>query len=349
MNEKYDLMTRNLKEIIGTKEDIIDVLNKEQYRIYWGTAPTGRIHLGYFVPLLKIADFLEAGCQVTILLADIHAYLDNMKSSLEQLEKRTQYYELMLKCVLKTLNVNVDQLKFIKGSEYQLTKEYTMDVYKLNSITTLSQAKHAGAEVVKQSDNPTMNGLLYPSLQALDEHYLNVHAQLGGIDQRKIFSFSRDHMPKLGYNKITYFLNEMVPGLSFTKRESLDDFSSKMSSSNEQTKIDLLDNLVTLKNKIKKVYCYPGDIEDNTLMTMVEKIIFPVLKRKGKTFIIPRKEKFGGNIEYDNVETLKNDFLNQSLHPQDFKNGVVEMMNLILEPIQSFFENNMELVKLAYN
>ena len=44
-----------------------------------GTATTGKPHVAYFVPMSKIADFLRAGCEVTILFADIHGYLDNMK------------------------------------------------------------------------------------------------------------------------------------------------------------------------------------------------------------------------------------------------------------------------------
>lgn len=36
-----------------------------------GTATTGRPHCGYFVPSIKIAQYLAAGCDVTILLADI--------------------------------------------------------------------------------------------------------------------------------------------------------------------------------------------------------------------------------------------------------------------------------------
>ncbi len=71
-------------------------------------------------------------------------------------------------------------------------------------ITTLNaehDAKKAGAEVVKVSDNPLLSGLLYPLLQALDEHYLGVDAQFGGVDQRKIFTFAEEYLPKLGYNK----------------------------------------------------------------------------------------------------------------------------------------------------
>lgn len=39
--------------------------------------------------------------------------------------------------------------------------------------------------------------LLYPVLQVLDEQHLNCDAQLGGIDQRKLFGQSRYKIPKL--------------------------------------------------------------------------------------------------------------------------------------------------------
>lgn len=47
----------------------------------------------------KIADFLRAGCEVTILFADLHAYLDNQKAPWELLKHRTDYYEAVIKQV----------------------------------------------------------------------------------------------------------------------------------------------------------------------------------------------------------------------------------------------------------
>ena len=69
------------------------MLQERDARIYWGTATTGKPHLAYFVPMSKISDFLRAGCEVTILLADLHAYLDNMKAPWELLKLRTEYYK----------------------------------------------------------------------------------------------------------------------------------------------------------------------------------------------------------------------------------------------------------------
>jgi len=64
--EKYDLITRNLQEVLGG-EDIKKILAERDISLYWGTAPTGKPHVGYFVPISKIADFLAAGCHVIIL------------------------------------------------------------------------------------------------------------------------------------------------------------------------------------------------------------------------------------------------------------------------------------------
>lgn len=38
-------------------------------------ATTGRPHCGYFVPAIKNAQLLRSGCELTILLADIHGFL----------------------------------------------------------------------------------------------------------------------------------------------------------------------------------------------------------------------------------------------------------------------------------
>ena len=95
---KIGLITRNLQEVLGT-DTLVDILHKEQRHltVYWGTATTGRPHIAYFVPMMKVADFLNAGCEVTILLADLHAYLDNMKAPWNLLKHRTTYYEKIIK------------------------------------------------------------------------------------------------------------------------------------------------------------------------------------------------------------------------------------------------------------
>ena len=65
--------------------------------------------------------------------------------------------------------------------------KYTMDAMHLFSQCSVHDAQKAGAEVVKQSKSPPLSSLIYPLYQWLDEEYLGVDAQFGGVDQRKIF------------------------------------------------------------------------------------------------------------------------------------------------------------------
>ena len=60
--------------------------------------------------------------QVTILFADLHAYLDNMKAPWSLLALRVEYYENVIKAMLKSVGVSLEKLKFVKGTNFQLSK-----------------------------------------------------------------------------------------------------------------------------------------------------------------------------------------------------------------------------------
>lgn len=171
VEEKYNYISRNLQEVLG-EDKIKTILKERNLTLYWGTATTGKPHIAYFVPISKIADFLKAGVEVTVLFADLHAYLDNMKAPWELLELRVQYYEHVIKAMLCSIGVSLDKLKFVKGTSYQLSKEYTLDVYRMTSVITEHDAKKAGAEVVKQVDHPLLSGLLYPGKNNLVDDVL---------------------------------------------------------------------------------------------------------------------------------------------------------------------------------
>ncbi|XP_061192418.1 tyrosine--tRNA ligase, cytoplasmic-like [Saccostrea echinata] len=286
----------------------------------------------------KIADFLRAGCEVTILFADLHAYLDNMKAPWDLLSLRVQYYERVIKAMLKSIGVPLDKLKFVKGSDYQLSKEYTLDVYRMSSMVTEHDAKKAGAEVVKQVGNPLLSGLLYPGLQALDEEYLKVDAQFGGVDQRKIFTFAEKYLPHLGYTKRIHLMNPMVPGLT----------GDKMSSSVEDSKIDLLDSPAALKKKLKKAFCEPGNVKDNGVLSFCQHVLFPLRAKEG--FLVTRKPEFGGDSLYTTYDDLEKAFAKEEVHPGDLKVAVEGYLNELLEPIRKEFESaeNKKLVAQAY-
>lgn len=55
-----------------------------------------------------------------------------------------------------------------------------------------------------------------------------------------------------------------------------------MSSSEEDSKIDLLDSPAQVKKKLKKAFCEPGNIEENGILSFCKHVLFPLRGSKGK-------------------------------------------------------------------
>src|SRR3989344_712329 len=332
VEEKLELIKRNTEEII-TEEELIKVLNeKKQPVVYWGTAPTGRPHIGYLLPALKMADLIRAGFKLKILLADIHAALDNVPWPI--LEKRYEYYKTIIPLLLKAIGVDTKNIEFVKGSSFQMKEKYVYDTLKMSSIVSVHDAHKAASDVVKLGDNPKLSGLIYPLMQALDEVYLETDAQLGGTDQRKIMILARENLPKLGYAPRIEIMNPLIPGLTQ---------GGKMSSSIEDSKIDLLDDEKTIQAKLNKAYCLEGD-SNNGLLPFLKFVLMVIKSDKNEKFLVTRSEKFGGHKQYSTYEEIEKDFLNKKLHPMDLKISLAKEISKLLVPIQ---EHKVELEKIA--
>jgi tyrosyl-tRNA synthetase len=292
--------------------------------------------------MLKLADFLNAGCDVKVLFADLHGFLDNMKSSWEALEHRCAYYTFIIRAMLRAVGVNVDadgatpagvgNLEFVRGSSYQLDKAFTLDVYKMSVLVTTGDTTRAGAEVVKQTANPLMSNLLYPILQALDEEHLGADIQFGGVDQRKIFMFSRENIHKIGYRKRAYLMNPLIPGLGK---------SGKMSSSEPLSKVDFDDSADALAAKIRKSFCaspidFPDDPEaaanamSNGLLAICKFILFRWIEIKAGAVQFRCKDAV-----YATFDELQAAFRSGAVYPNELKKAVTPLLEQMLGPIRA--------------
>ncbi|MBA7649403.1 hypothetical protein ES703_57200 [subsurface metagenome] len=185
--------------------------------------------------------------------------------------------------------------------------------------------------------NPKVSGLLYPLMQAVDEEYLKVDAQLGGTDQRKIVVLARENLQKIGYKSRIEILNPLVPGL----------IGKKMSASDEKSKIDLLDDEKTVKEKLRRADCVAGN-PDNGVLAFLKYVIMTIKKDKREKFVVERPNKYGRNLEYENYKEIEKDFVAKKLHPLDLKNAVAKEINEMLKPIQKKRKELERLAKTAY-
>ncbi len=320
VEERFELIKRNTQEIIKESELKKLLRQKKNPVVYWGTAVTGKPSFAYFFPLLKLSDFSKAGFKVKILLADLHGAMDGTPWSI--LEKRYFFYKEAITQILLALGTDLKKIEFVKGSEFQLKPEYAYDILQLASKNSVRDCQRAGSEVVKKTENPDVAGLIYPIMQSLDEHYLGVDVQFAGVDQRKILMFARENLPKIGYDSRVEVMTPMIPGL----------IGKKMSSSDAKSKIDLMDDEKTIKEKINKAECVAGDI-DNGVMVILKYVIMVIKKDKKEMFVVERDVKYGGNLEFVDYKDVEKAFKERKLHPLDLKNAVAKELSKILSKI----------------
>ena len=55
-----------------------------------------------------------------------------------------------------------------------------------------------------------------------------------------------------------------------------------MSSSDDSSKIDLLDSSAQVKKKLKMAFCEPGNIADNGVLSFIKHVLFTVNKDYGR-------------------------------------------------------------------
>jgi len=334
VKKRLELIKRNTEEILGEEELKKLLKEKNKSVVYWGTAITGTPHIAYFLPILKLCDFLKGGFKVKVLLADLHGALDN--TPWPELEKRYAYYEKIIPLMFKSLGVDVRNLEIVRGSDFQLKPEYCFDILRMSTFASINDCRRAASEVVKFGDNPKLGGVIYPIMQALDEQYLGADVQYAGADQRKIMVFARENLPKLGYLSRIEVMTPMISGL----------IGKKMSASVEKSKIDLLDDEKKVKEKLKDAEFVEGKT-DNGVMSFLKYVIMTLKSDEGGKFVVKREKKFGGDISYKKYENIENDIKNKKLHPLDLKNAVAEEINKLLKVIRKD-KKAYELAKKAY-
>lgn len=330
MTIPLEKVTSNAEEVV-TEAEIVNILkDKPNFNFYYGTAPTGPFHFAYLIPFNKLIQLAEIGGKGTILLADYHAHLDAQKTSFELMELRSKYYE---ECIRGVMGPTGKKFKFVRGSTYQHKQDFVEDLYRISARVTTTRAKRAASEVVRMSGDAKVSELLYPLLQILDVKYLEADITVGGIDQRNIYMLGRELLETIGYQKGAYIFMPLLP--------SLKGGGGKMSASDPSSHIRVTDSKESIKSTINKAFCPAGVLEENAITSTVRQIIFP---RFGK-ITIPRKEKFGGDIEFESVESFEDSYTKSELHPMDVKHAVSSALIEILTPAREYFEKHSEILE----
>ncbi|NYB51629.1 MAG: tyrosine--tRNA ligase [Methanobacteriaceae archaeon] len=311
-----DIIKQGTLEVV-TPDELRDKLENNKKTAYIGYEPSGKVHLGHAITVKKMIDLQKAGFKIKILLADLHAYL-NGKGSLDEIKEISEYNA---KC-FRALGLSSDT-EFILGSSFQTQEDYTMKVYQLALSTTLTRAKRSMAQITRDAEDHQVAEVIYPLMQVVDMLFLEADLAVGGMEQRKIHMLARDNLPKLGFPSPVCIHTPLLHGT---------DGSDKMSSSKENF-IAIDDEPSVIREKIKKSFCPAGEVEGNPVLEIAHHFIFS----DRDTLLIPRPDKFGGNLELTQDELVKK-YSEGDLHPLDLKNGVAECLVEILKPVRDYLK-----------
>jgi tyrosyl-tRNA synthetase len=320
-SESLKILERNVEEII-TREELEEVLaspqkSERELRAYVGFEPSGSVHIGHLPILNTLRELQRLGFHVIVLLADMHAYL-NEKGSFEQIRETADYNK---RCF--AASGLSEETEFIYGSSYQMDEEYMMNVLRLATITTEKRARRSMDEVSRSTEDRKVSQAIYPLMQAVDIAYLDVNVAVGGIDQRKIHMLARDNLPKLGFKAPICIHTPLLIGLD----------GDKMSSS-KRNYIAVDEPEESLEQKLMSAFCPPKIAEGNPILQIYKHTIFPSPEQSDDV-TIERSEKYGGNVRYESYENLELDYVQGTLHPSDLKTNAVKSLNEVLEPIRT--------------
>jgi tyrosyl-tRNA synthetase len=314
--DNLELVTRNVEEVVTMEELKALMASNPHPMVYVGYEPSGNIHLGHMITVNKLIDCQKAGFHVTVLLADLHAFL-NCKGTMEEIGKIADYNK---RCFI-AMGLREENTRFVLGTSYQLSAKYETDVLRMACDTTLNRARRSMDEVSRDAEDPRVSQMIYPLMQAMDIAYLGVDVAMGGIDQRKIHMLARETLPSLGYKSPICLHTPILMGL---------DGTSKMSSSKGNI-ISVDEAADSVTKKIDKAFCPIGVVENNPVLDLFRYHIF----MKYDQITIERPEKHGGNLEYASFAALRDDFAAKKVHPMDLKKAATKYMNLILESVRA--------------
>jgi tyrosyl-tRNA synthetase len=313
IDEKIELIKKNTVEIV-TEPELVELLKKKKNPVvYCGYELSGPMHLGHFVTITKLMDFEKAGFKVKILLADVHSFL-NRKGSEEEIKKGVENWRKTIKAIgLKA--------EIVLGSSFQFEKEYQLDVMRLAQASTVNRGIRSMQEIARDVENATISQLWYPLMQVADIKYLGADVAEGGLEQRKVHMIGKD---TVNIHKHP-FVAVHTPLIS-----SLKGPGQKMSRSVPGTGISVIDSPEVIKKTLRDAYCPERVIEENSILQIAKLIIFPRIS----SLKVERPAKFGGNLEFDDYDSLEEKYAEGKLHPLDLKNAVIEYLEQIIAPIR---------------
>lgn len=350
------LIERDTEEVL-TRQELVRLLESGQpIKHYIGFEISGKIHLGTgLMCMAKVRDFLEAGIQCTILLADWHTWINDKLGGDREVIRRVAagYFMEGLKASLRCLGGDPSRLTFVLGTDlYHHNDDYWATVIEVSKNTTLARMQRSITILGRQMGEAVdFAKLIYPAMQVADIFIQGVHLAHAGIDQRKAHVIARDTAPRLRTRpllapdgrklKPVAVHHPLILGLrkppvwppAADRRQDLW-LSMKMSKSDPSSAIFIHDEPEEIRRKIHRAFCPPAEVAFNPILDWTKHLIFGA----GRSGLhIDRAPQYGGPVTFDDYGALEAAYREGKLHPMDLKEAVAQRLIEMLAPAREHF------------
>lgn len=343
LDEKLSLLEEVGEEIIE-KDELSEMMkwkvdHDKPIYAYDGFEPSGNIHIAQgLLRAINVNKLTKCGIKFIFLIADWHAAANQkFGGDLEIIKKVGDFFiELWKVC-----GMDLDNVEFQYASKIVEDPKYWEMVLKIGINSTLNRIIRCTQIMGRnESDALSASQILYPLMQAADIFYLGVDICQLGLDQRKVNMLAREVANIFNKPKPIAIHHHMLMGLTAPPNTDLEGVDRtihlKMSKSNPDSAIFMLDGPADVKRKINKSYCPPNNVSENPVLEYCKYIIFELVDE----FQIKRPEKYGGDVSYSSYEAMEREYSEGKLSPPDLKPAVINYLNQLLDPIRHHFETN---------
>ncbi len=369
INERVNLITSHLEEVIGADELKTLIEQEIPLRHYIGFEISGRLHLGTgLMCMQKIRDLQKAGVHSTVFLADWHTWINDKLGGDRDVIKRTAvgYFKEGLKASLAAIGGDPENLDFVLGTElYHHNDQYWETLIEVSKNTTLSRIMRSVSIMGRnEGEGIDFAKLIYPPMQVADVFMLRANIAQGGMDQRKAHVIARDVALQMKVSPLCdkngkvikpiaihhhLLLGLQKPDIFPVPPDKLREVwtSMKMSKSKPNTAVFVHDEPDEIRKKMRKAFCPPGEqeggVEFNPVLDWAQHLLFD----NGVTSLkIERTEANGGNLTFNSFEELRDKYKSGTLHPGDLKNGIAQAIIDMLEPVRKHFAEHAEVKRM---
>lgn len=340
-------LDERVRKVVGataevvTEEEVRALLASNDHpRAYIGFEPSGALTVAHLITARKILDLADAGCDVTVFLADWHAWInDKLGGDLARIGTSGRY----MQAAFTALGADPSRVRYRWAHELTGSSDYWARVVRVAKATSLARTRRAMSIMGRGEDEGNLDSskLFYPSMQAADIFELPVEIAYGGMDQRRAHVLAREVAHHYGWPVPVAVHTPLLSSLKGGGRMNPDEGTSerKMSKSDPTTGIPVPSGRTEIAERISAAFCPAKEVDGNPVVEVVRFIAFPW---EG-TFAVERAEKHGGPVSFASEAEFLDAWRAGSVHPQDVKASVVTVLDRLIGPTRAFFAAHPEL------